>query len=230
MPSFPRPPARQRPRPVPRGHLRPRREACHEGHATRRFPARRTNRAPACVHGCAVTRLARPCPPPAATAARGFGNSMAGRELPHRCRERARVIPGRSGPGRTTARPGRLAMGEALTIEVRHEQGYAIVTAAGEIDISTATPLRERLFELAASGRPAGGRPGPGQLHRLRRACRAGRHGQARRRARRQPVCGLRPAEDPPVVPPDRAGLPDTAGPHPGRGPGRPWRPHGPAS
>ena len=32
----------------------------------------------------------------------------------------------------------------------------------------------------------------------------------------------------PPAVPPDRAGLPDTAGPHPGRGPGRPWRPHGP--
>ena len=45
-------------------------------------------------------------------------------------------------------------MGEALTIEVRHEQGYAIVTAAGEIDISTATKLRECLFELAASGRP----------------------------------------------------------------------------
>ncbi len=45
-------------------------------------------------------------------------------------------------------------MGEALTIEVRHEQGYAIVAAAGEIDISTATGLRERLFELAASGRP----------------------------------------------------------------------------
>ena len=45
-------------------------------------------------------------------------------------------------------------MREALIIEVRHEQGYAIVTAAGEIDISTVTRLRERLFELAASGRP----------------------------------------------------------------------------
>ena len=45
-------------------------------------------------------------------------------------------------------------MGEALTIEVRHEQGCAIVTAAGEIDISTVTPLRERLFEMAASGAP----------------------------------------------------------------------------
>lgn len=45
-------------------------------------------------------------------------------------------------------------MGEALTVEVRHERGYAIVTAAGEIDISTVTRLREPLFELAASGRP----------------------------------------------------------------------------
>lgn len=45
-------------------------------------------------------------------------------------------------------------MGEALTIEVRHDQGYVIVAAAGEIDISTVTGLRECLFELAASGRP----------------------------------------------------------------------------
>jgi anti-anti-sigma factor len=45
-------------------------------------------------------------------------------------------------------------MDEALTIEVRHEQGYAIVTAAGEIDISTVTQLRERLFEIAVSGAP----------------------------------------------------------------------------
>jgi anti-sigma B factor antagonist len=45
-------------------------------------------------------------------------------------------------------------MGEALTIEVRHEQGCAIVTAAGEIDISTVIPLRERLFEMATSGAP----------------------------------------------------------------------------
>jgi anti-sigma B factor antagonist len=49
---------------------------------------------------------------------------------------------------------GRLAMDEALTIEIRHEQGYAILTAAGEIDISTVTGLRERLFELAATGQP----------------------------------------------------------------------------
>ena len=45
-------------------------------------------------------------------------------------------------------------MGEALTIEARHERGYPVVTVAGEIDIATAARLRERLFELAASGRP----------------------------------------------------------------------------
>ena len=45
-------------------------------------------------------------------------------------------------------------MGEALTIEVRHEQGCAILTVAGEIDISTVTPMRDRLFEVAASGAP----------------------------------------------------------------------------
>ena len=44
-------------------------------------------------------------------------------------------------------------MGEALTIEARHERGYPVVTVAGEIDIATATRLRERLFELAG-GRP----------------------------------------------------------------------------
>src|SRR2546421_10047258 len=67
----------------------------------------------------------------------------------------ARVIPVVPGPGRTLAGPGgRLAMGEALTIEARHERGYPVVTVAGEIDIATATRLRERLLELAASGRP----------------------------------------------------------------------------
>jgi len=45
-------------------------------------------------------------------------------------------------------------MDEALTIEVRHEQGRSIVTAAGDIDISTVTRLRECLFEMAASGAP----------------------------------------------------------------------------
>ena len=45
-------------------------------------------------------------------------------------------------------------MGEALTIEARHERGYPILTAAGAIDVATVTRLRERLFALAASGRP----------------------------------------------------------------------------
>ena len=45
-------------------------------------------------------------------------------------------------------------MGGPLTIEVRHEQDYVIVTAAGEIDISTVARMRECLFDLAASGRP----------------------------------------------------------------------------
>ena len=45
-------------------------------------------------------------------------------------------------------------MGEALTIGIGRERGYAIVTLAGEIDIATVTGLRERLFELAASGDP----------------------------------------------------------------------------
>ena len=45
-------------------------------------------------------------------------------------------------------------MDEALTIVIRHEQGRSIVTAAGDIDISTVARLRECLFELAASGRP----------------------------------------------------------------------------
>ena len=51
-------------------------------------------------------------------------------------------------------------MDEALTIEARHERGYPVVTVAGEIDIATATRLRE---ELRSRRRPpAGGRPGPG--------------------------------------------------------------------
>jgi anti-sigma B factor antagonist len=45
-------------------------------------------------------------------------------------------------------------MSDPLTIEVRHEQDYVIVTAAGEIDISTVARMRACLFDLAASGRP----------------------------------------------------------------------------
>ena len=43
-------------------------------------------------------------------------------------------------------------MDDALAITVRRERGYVIVAVAGEIDISTVTGLRERLFELAACG------------------------------------------------------------------------------
>jgi anti-sigma B factor antagonist len=45
-------------------------------------------------------------------------------------------------------------MGEALTIQVRRERGYAIMAASGEIDIATVTRLRGCLFELALGGRP----------------------------------------------------------------------------
>jgi anti-sigma B factor antagonist len=45
-------------------------------------------------------------------------------------------------------------MEKALTIRVRHERGYAIVSVAGEIDIATVARLRECLFGLAASGCP----------------------------------------------------------------------------
>src|SRR3954463_7694566 len=55
-------------------------------------------------------------------------------------------------------------MGEALTIEARHERGYPVVTVAGEIDIATAARLRERLFELAAGGRPLGADLDQGRL------------------------------------------------------------------
>ena len=45
-------------------------------------------------------------------------------------------------------------MGEPMIIRVRRERGYAIAAVAGEVDIATVTRLRERLFELAASGGP----------------------------------------------------------------------------
>ena len=43
-------------------------------------------------------------------------------------------------------------MGDALTITVRSERGVVIAAVTGEIDISTVSRLRERLFELADSG------------------------------------------------------------------------------
>jgi anti-sigma B factor antagonist len=44
-------------------------------------------------------------------------------------------------------------MDAGLTIQVRHEQGYDVVTVAGEIDVATVATLREPLNALAESGR-----------------------------------------------------------------------------
>jgi anti-sigma B factor antagonist len=43
---------------------------------------------------------------------------------------------------------------DELTILVRHEPGYVLVTVAGEVDFASAAGLRERLVTLAAAGRP----------------------------------------------------------------------------
>jgi anti-anti-sigma factor len=45
-------------------------------------------------------------------------------------------------------------MSATLDIAVRRERGFVVVAVTGEIDISTVTRLRERLFQLADSGRP----------------------------------------------------------------------------
>lgn len=39
-------------------------------------------------------------------------------------------------------------------IRVRYEPGYVLITLAGEVDFAAVTSLRERLFALAADGRP----------------------------------------------------------------------------
>ena len=43
---------------------------------------------------------------------------------------------------------------EALTVRVRHEPGYVLVTVVGEVDFASVARLRERLFPLVAAGRP----------------------------------------------------------------------------
>ena len=43
---------------------------------------------------------------------------------------------------------------DVLTVLVRHEPGYVLVTVAGEVDFASAAGLRERLFTLASAGRP----------------------------------------------------------------------------
>ena len=43
---------------------------------------------------------------------------------------------------------------DVLTVLVRHEPDYVLVTVAGEVDFASAAGLRERLFTLAPAGRP----------------------------------------------------------------------------
>lgn len=43
-------------------------------------------------------------------------------------------------------------MEETLTILVLHRRGYVLVTVAGDIDLSTAPPLRARLAALTTDG------------------------------------------------------------------------------
>ena len=43
---------------------------------------------------------------------------------------------------------------DVLTVMVRHEPEYVLVTVAGEVDFASAAGLRERLFTLASAGRP----------------------------------------------------------------------------
>ena len=117
-------------------------------------------------------------------------------------------------------------MDDSLTIGVRHQPGYVIITAAGEAGVFTVARLREQLFTLAGHGRPliAGldrvtflGAAGLGAL--------AG----AARRQRGQPARGLRPTADPAAAPAGRPEPRPPARPHPerraqghARRPGRP--------
>ena len=72
------------------------------------------------------------------------------------------------------------------------------------------TGLHERLFELAASGRPLV--VDLDQVSFIDSAGLAALVGTAKRAAaRRQPARGLRAADDPRAVPPDGAGMPDIA-------------------
>ena len=112
-------------------------------------------------------------------------------------------------------------MGEALTIEARHERGYPIVTVAGEIDIATATRLRERLSGLAARGRPL-----VADLDRVSFIDSAGLAalvGAAKRAAAHggslHVVCAQPKVRQ--LFRLTGRCTPATVGPHPGRGPGR---------
>ena len=43
---------------------------------------------------------------------------------------------------------------DILSIRVRHQPGYTIIVAAGEIDIFTVSRLRDQLFTVASDGLP----------------------------------------------------------------------------
>jgi anti-sigma B factor antagonist len=45
-------------------------------------------------------------------------------------------------------------MGDELSVTVRREHGIVIAEVTGDMDLSTAAPLREHLFDLADSGQP----------------------------------------------------------------------------
>jgi anti-sigma B factor antagonist len=47
-----------------------------------------------------------------------------------------------------------MTMSDALSVTVRSERGVVIAEVSGDIDLSTVSALRERLFEPAGSGQP----------------------------------------------------------------------------
>ena len=108
---------------------------------------------------------------------------------------------------------------DVLTVLVRHEPGYVLVTVAGEVDFASAAGLRERLVTLVAAGRPL-----VADLDRVSFIDAAGlgalagaaRHATAHGS---QPARGLRQASGPAAVRADPAGPGGAAGGEPGRDP-----------
>jgi anti-sigma B factor antagonist len=45
-------------------------------------------------------------------------------------------------------------MADELSVTVHHEDGSAVVTVSGEVDLSSVSQLRDRLYELVDSGEP----------------------------------------------------------------------------
>jgi hypothetical protein len=103
-------------------------------------------------------------------------------------------------------------MDDSLTIGVRHEPGYVIITAAGEIDVFTVARLHEQLFTLAGHGRPL-----IADLDQVTFLGAAGLGALAG--AARRPARDMRPAANPPPAPAGRPGPHPAARPHPYRSP-----------